>query len=828
MKKAKKVTEAERIHQSMRQKLRDVFPDDNEEAWQWTDENYETHAIEQPADSFEEWMEEKYAGSDEFSQRLVRRMFAIWREMESSGFEANDMELYEHQKALFAWIALSTTTGVREKVANLLVRSPYGSGKSLVAGLVGLAFRQAQEEMILEGTDIKEVPSGVLLGLRKEHMLQNALGQQFAVLQPPYTVERADVNVYWKNLATLFGTDFSDCFEKPKGIGHGFYGMFNVSEDDENDEEPAARVERYVQAMNPDRAAAWKKLKPARRAEIVKTLVSLVSGEIIFIPDIYNVPQAEEPLAREESVEDGTVRYRGDSAFAFEETETYRVKATHRHLALNRETYTTQPNTENPAKMLIAYGTMVTRAPENIRIDIREEIMKTGRGMFIDEAGAFTPASLGDSMTQLSGQPPYMVGFTGGDRGIEGWERSPMLSVQKMIELGLMKPIAFQGIGDANSPSGQGSEEAWDEYRKTMFADEKTAKSLGLPQPHELDTVVVAPSKNVREYAHRIKEAHDKEGIPVKIWCFDPTSGDSRWSIVVNGFNAPKQKGDPRRVLVAPPSQMSEALHLHAECYDVLANMSKYPIDQTRGRLGHIRNDEGTKSAREKARTYFRIQYLEGAKGEAYIREIGKMMGIEFEDENEVWESLRCMIDLDAYERDGKRLNQLSKPRPIPDTVAVQKRKKRRSQKKEWTALRSTSPFMIEQDRKAAEREARKGPHGHATGNPKTNGQAVHAASRVVEKSEQYTATKDSVSVTLVVDRNGFPTNVDSLANGLSPYGGSFGAKVRSAHREGKRGQELASIALHEYIRISEVIARRSGSATGESSKYIGVRTPRY
>lgn len=800
------------IHQAMREQIRSVFPDDDREAWQWISEDFETQEIDRPADTFKEWLEESYAGSDEFSQLLVRRMFAIWQEMESSGFVANDKELYEHQKALFAWIALSTTTGVRDRIANLLVRSPYGSGKSLVAGLVGLAFRQAQEQMITDGTDPKMVPTGVLLGLRKEHMLQNALGEQFAVMQPPYTVERADVNVYWKNLSALFGKDFSEIFPKPKGLNHGFYALFNVSEDEEEQESPKERVADYMKThIN---AEAWNALPTARRGEIREALEKLVAGEIIFIPDIYNVPQAERPLPREDASSDEAARYRGDSAFAFNETESYRVKATHKHLALNPSTHTTKPNTDNPAKMLIAYGTMVTRKPESIRIDIREEIMRTGRGLFIDEAGAFTPGSLGDSMSQLNGGNwPYMVGFTGGDRGIEGWERSPVLSVQKMIQLGLMKPIAFQGIGDAAKPPAQGTEEAWAEYRKRMFTDEKTATTLGLPQPHELDTVVVAPTKNVREYAHRLQVAHDEEGVPVKIWCFDPSSGDSRWSIVVNGFNAPKKKGDPKRILVAPPSQMSEALHLHAQCYDVLAVMSKYPVDQTRGRLGHIRNDE-TGKAREKARTYFRMQYLEGARGEAYVREVAEMMGIELKDENETWKALQCMIDLDAFGRDEKRRG-LSTPELIPDTLAIQRRKKRRSQKPQWTPLKATSPFVIEQERKAAERQAKRDardgilPLISLGGNEGTS----EASKLPPMKLEEYTAKSEGTSVTLSVDANGMPRNIESLAQKLAPYGGSFAAKVRNSYHEGKRGQELAEIALHEYIRILGVIARRSGNS---------------
>ncbi len=824
MKTAKRKTEAEKIYDSIHAKVAEVLPFDDKESWQWTSEDYETHAIEQPTDSFEEWLSEKYVGSDEFTQRLVRRMFTIWQEMEEGGFEANDKRLYEHQKALFGWIAISTATGVREKMAKLLVRSPYGSGKSLVAGLVGLAFRQTQEEMMAEDIDPKTVPSVVLLGLRKEHMLQNAVGEQNIVLQPPYTVERADINVYWKNLATLFGEDFTNHFSRPKGIGHPFYKLFNISEDEEDLPPATERIRGLLESMERTQQKTWNDVPQAKRKKIMKTLSELIDGKVIFIPDIDNVPQPERTVPREEVGGEEETRYRGDAGFPFVEREGYRVKTSHKHLALDKSAYTTQPNMEDPAKALLAYGSMVTRTPESIRIDIREEVLKLCKGLIVDEAGSFTPSSLGDSIAQVSGQSPYIVGFTGGDRGIDGWKRSPVLSEKKMIELGLMKPIAFQGIGDAKNPPAQGSEEAWDAYAKNMFKDEKTAKTLGLPQPHQLDTVVVAPTNDVREYAHRIQEAHKAEGVPVKIWCFDPAAGDSRWSIIVNGFNAPKQDGDPKRILVAPPSQMSEALHLHAECYDVLANMRKYPIDQTRGRLGHIRNNEKTASAREKARTYFRVQWLEGAQGEPYIREMADMIGFELKDENATWPPLHAMIDLDAYERDEER-NGLSKPEAIPDSLAVQKRKKRMTAKKEWTKLKSTGTFSIKRDERTAQRLAARGWSGETESSASphaSNGQPVSKAAAPPKppemKLEEHTAKigeKGERTLTLRVDKNGCPVNFEELTALVGNYGGSLVAHIRYAYSQGSRGKDLAKIAAKEVSRLWEVIDRRAKASSG-------------
>lgn len=854
--KPKGVSAAEKIFLSMRAKIAEVFPDDDEAAWSWTDDAFRKQSIERPETEFRTWLEEQYKDSDAFTQRLVRRMFTIWDGMERDGFVANDKELYEHQKALFAWIAISTATGVREELASILVRSPYGSGKSLVSGLVVRAFKEAQDELIAEGKATEEIPTGILLGLRKEHMLQNALGKQFAVLQPPYTVERQDIAAYWRSLGTMFGPDFSESFAKPAGKKHAFYDLFVTSEDEEAAADSSARLEAYLAALKEPQRKNWAAVPEARKSEIMAALLALMDGKAILIPDIYKVPRMEEPLPREE--DDVTAGgYRGDSAHALVERAGYRVKASHKHLAVDRANYTTVPDPENPAHFAIVYGTMVTRATEDIRRDVREEIMTRVGGIFVDEAGAYTPESLGDSSAELTGRMPYILGFTGQDRGTEGWMlRSPTISTQKMVELGLMKPIAFQGIGDARNPTAQGTEEAWAVYERQMFSDVKTATALKLPQPHEMDRVVVAPSACVREYAHRIQRQYEKRGTPVKVWCYDSTAGESRWPTIVNGFNAPKKEDSPIRVLVAPPGMMAEALTLSAQCYDILAKVNTHALDQTRGRLGHVRNDERG-AARERTRTYFRVQWFEGGSGEPYIREVAKMMGFALEDEHETWRPLRNMIDLAAYEADGRRRG-LSEPEPIPDAAAIAKRKNRRKEKRAWTPLQATSPFVIEVERAKAERKRLKedaaararaatppgvtkpsapapSPHpasipmipSAAPAQPAPRASLFRSDTGALQDGD-YEA-KAGKTVLRIAVRGGTVENLADIASAysLQSYMGALSMTVRDAVFEKKTGEELAKALLTKILKLVETSGARANAKRADhadSSNRIEMR----
>ncbi len=387
-----------------------------------------------------------------------------------------------------------------------------------------------------------------------------------------------------------------------------------------------------------------------------------------------------------------------------------------------------------------------------------------------------------------------------------------------------------------------------------MFCDERTAKKLLLPQPYELDTVVVTAPRDVREYAHRIIEAHEQVQIPVKVWCFDPETGDNRWGVIVNGFNAPKRPVDPKRVLVAPPSQIAEALHLRAECYDILTNMNRYAFDQTRGRLGHVPNNGARKADQERARTYFRVQWLDGIQGEAYIREVARMMGYVLDDEGAGWVPLHCMIDRDAYERDRKRPD-LSAPRPIPDAKTVRMRKRRMKQNVQSTPLRNTSPYVIERERKKSERVAKdklrqalSGGQGKM-GSPDNGSGAPAPATlplvpirpRVVfpppravrsqpssdlQKTEKYSASvgkgKDRRGIEIVVGQDGMPQNLEELVKefGVGSYRGSLYAKVSGEHRNGSRGNDLALVTLKELLRLVDVRDRRAHPLRVESDDW--------
>ncbi len=662
---------AERIYGELRGKIADVFPDNDEVAWSYRDETFAVQTIERPLDAYDDWFEKKFQGSDDFSKLFTRRLFLVWEELKEEQYVVNGDQLWEHQKALFAWAALNICTGMREEMANLLLRSPYGSGKSKVTGLMIRAFRDAQLDlMLLQGKDHKEIPTGALIGKRKEHLIQNAVGEQYAVLDSEH-LERAEMNRHWKDLAAMYGSLFTDLFPQPKKASDPFYAIFESEfEDGSSAGSIDARLSAYLKATG---RTIGKRTKPV--SDMLSAFKQLIDGEIVLILNEENIPVPVPAQLRDDCTEsDVRTGLTGDSAFALREGEHYRIKASDRHLSPDRSTHTTKVNADDPAQFAIVHGTALTRNPETIRRDIRGEIAERCKGLFLDEAGLLNPAVIGDSVTQLVSHEPIVIGVTGQDKGVAGWQRSPSISEAKMIELGLMKPVSYAGIGDPENPPSAGSEEAWQAYEEAMFEDYQTAEILGISQPHEVDTVVVLKAARVHEYAKRIRLAHEARNVPVNVFIYSTGAGN-RKTEVLKAFKAPKKKNEPRRILVAEDKLIAESLTIpNAQCYDILDVVSDFDMDQIRGRLGHVRNTD-IEQEQAVARTVIRQQFLHKGR-DPYVRTAARKQGYALPDEDAAWRPLHSMIDrkshdIDAARKELKKVKALS----IPDAPVARRRK---------------------------------------------------------------------------------------------------------------------------------------------------------
>jgi len=698
-------TDAERIFTSMRTQVAEVFPDEDDVAWSAEMEDYQKVQLDRPQTEFSEWVEQNYDGSDEFTQLFTRRIFMVWDELESSGFIANNKEMWDHQKALFAWAALNICTGSREDAAKLLIRSPYGSGKSLINGLIAKAFRDAQLDLMLrQGVDHKKIPTGAQIFRKEAHVLQNVGGPQHSIVNT-LRPERVDMNMHWRDMESVYGEDFTDFFTFPRIAKHPFYALFRAENEDEDLVPIQQRIEHLLSSLGDARG----RFEESPRGEgIISTLIKLANNEIVFTPDHEGVLQEKlSQLTAEQLGEDAQV-FKGDSGFAFAEGEHYHVKTSSKRTTPNKDTYSSKVNFDDPSQFAFVDGTALTRI--HPRADIAHEIAKRCRALFLDEAGYYNPNTVSDTVEQINKQVQMVIGVTGQDKGVAGWKRSPTISEARMIQMGLMKPIAYQSFGDTQNPPSAGSQEAWQQYRDIMFEPVKTAETLGLPQPHEVDTLIPMKARNIHQYATNIAKAHEEEGIPVEIYCYHAGLGVKKVDLL-KAFNAPKAEGDSRRILIGVDTMLAEALTFpNVGCIDIVDTVYRFPREQLSGRLQHIRNLPGEDETEERqyersvARTYFREQALHKGQ-DTFLRTAAKDQGYEGEipDKDAEHIPLRIIVDADGYHEDFE-WEDLSDPEPVQDTPAVRRRTQKAKGEPMPTyvgePLALTNPIAIEKEQK--------------------------------------------------------------------------------------------------------------------------------
>lgn len=785
--------DCDRIYKQMRGVIADVFPNDSA-AWQWTSERGATSRIDPPPANAGTWLKSKFQAATPFAKQLIARQFTQWRSFEQRDWEANDKKAYEHQRALYAWITIAgMCDGVRDKLPAILVRSPYGTGKSLVGGMVGESLAEEMHYQLAQGTPRGEIPRELVLGLRQDLLLQNAVGERYRALRPPYTVEESHVRAFHKQLTQLHGDAFVKLFPQPRGKSDPWYELFL-----ESDEDPENRLTAYFKAKGVDAKG---------NRGLVNDVLALMTGEGILRPDHHNIPRMHP--APERAIDLERQGFRGDLAYALDPE--LGVLATHKHLLPDPTKYTRFHEESDDAALIgIAHGTTVTRDPLKIREDFAKQILASKKlVMVVDEAGKYNPNALRHSAEYLSKRAPMLLGFTGQDKGVEGWVRSPNMSIDRSIELGLTKPVAFSFVGSQEKSFPQGSEGAWKQYAEQFFASAPIATALKLRQPWDSDGFIVVPPDKVWEYGHRIAALYEANGKAVDVSCYDSKLGQDRWKVMEDTLRIPRKKGEPPRKIVAPGGQVAIGLDVPIDSIDVLCALREPDMDQLLGRLFHQRKLGG----RQEDRTYFRQQVVDETNF-IELRKIAKELGFALPETAARWRNLQCGVDLKAKKADDKRAKKFGPPQDVPDARRPRADKTPKRSADDLQSMEITSPYLL---RLQEEKEQRLMAKGMAAAGVETrNG----TPSNVISGKAKIMGKESTV--VLEVDAHGKPlaSSIAELArrHGLTSLEGALKSFVDMKYSDTLRGEALAKAVGGKVHTMLETRARRSMASRASES----------
>lgn len=665
-----------RQYRKQYQHLVGVFPLDSD-AWK-APGGLQAHVpLEDPA----EFTQIQYAVADASSQARTAEFFTGIHALEKRQWEANGKVLREYQKALIFWQSMSICTGVRDQIAAQLIRAAFNMGKSIIGGTNMEFFRNMQYRQLRSGVEPQDVPMAGYMFMRSEHGIQNALGEQCIVQNPPYTFEKSHITQYYNDLTLLYGEAFTVRISLAvwKGLFAGEYAS-------------------HSEVRNAVRSVLCEKKK--RRSsdmpqEMIDAMVGILSGDIVYVPGPDNRPVPKAPPRRLSDVDAHT--YKGDALHGTPPMELYPVKASHKDLLPDR----TPASLDDQGKELlyVMSSSIVMGSRARTREDIRQALRRIcDGGMLIgDEMGRFNPEQIRHPFTARDAiggkKPPFLVGLTADFKGRPGWTLSPELPEKRGIELGVLPHIGYEYIGPQKKGElvSPGTEEAWRQFLAARLRDVPLAKEFGIKQPRDRNTiVVVSTATEAIEYMERYALHCAEHGIP---WDVSAYCGKLRRykEAIRQWFSGP---GDGK-TLFTTETDIGHALH-----FSTLENIETVcRLQNGRQLLGRLHHNAtmlpGKSGSAALRRVTFREHGLRGCK--PILRSIAEQQGIALPEEGLTWLADQLIIDQKGYRQDQQRpeVKKLSK-----SAVSVMEMRSGRWGDKVGTPLVITNAFSVAQQRK--------------------------------------------------------------------------------------------------------------------------------
>ncbi len=716
-----------------------------------------------PTEDPAEFLKHQYAAADEATQLRTQESFSGVADLRRRKWEANGLTLRGYQRGIVSWNPMAWCAEGRKR-SSQLIDLAYGAGKSIIGGVIMEFERNLQTRMLQGGADPEDVPMAGYMVMRKEHALQNALGEQCIVQNPPYTFEQTHINQYYGDLTLLYGAMFTDRMNRK-----AWKELFTA---DYPSHRAAAKAARDILGGG----------KKSSDEEMIDAIAGVLTGKIIYVPGPGNRPVPKAPPPRVGDIDSDT--YKGDALYGTPPIEVYPVKASHKDLLPGRKL--ALPDDAGRELLYVMTSSMVTGTRTRIRDGIREGLQRIGDGGMLmgDEMGRFSSEQVLHPFTERNEigarARPHLVGLAADDSGRPGWTRSPRLTKERGVELGVLPRVGYEYIvpksGKLVSP---GTEEAFEQFLEAHLADVPLASALKLKQPRERNTLVVVSSgREAVEYMERYAVHCDNKKIPwdVSAYC----GSHRRYKEAIRAWFTGPSGG---KTLFTTSTDISHAMHLPTlENIEVVGHANV----QLLGRLLHnatmIPGQTGAAAAR---RVTFREHALLGVK--PLLRQIAEEQGIALAEEGLTWVPLEVLVDKSGYEADEARpqVKRLHKSAAaIPDASSV------RPAARVGTLLEFTNPFTQAQMRKQEGKV------------PRT-----------------YDFTPDSEGLVSEATVDAWIHNEKLSGSWRS----AVRMAVRDAYRSGKRGRDLAAAA---YAKIDVLHAKHGkGNSNGNGTSAHGRST---
>ena len=508
-----------------------------------------------PPLSASEFVSQRFATAPEFHRHFSRELWTLRREISCDERQVNGKTVHDHQFAHLIWIAASLTNG-QDSPTSFFIQGAPGTGKTLTLGVLMQACIRLQTRDLMTGKIAYCTAKPYHLS---DKVRGKGMGHRRVLRTPPYTLSEKDINRRRLALCRMDQEFMKDFF--PRKVWDALFAKRPASED-----EACRIIHDYFQ----DEGLRVAESDMTMLANVVKVLASLAttvrgpsrSTELLTLPPVPDVTQQ-------------IASHTGDAAFAI--PPDYPVFA--------RENIGISTATRSTACVVLDAALMFTSDRQIERY--REELHRHVQVILCDEAQRRQPLAFQEPVLSARAEQAPLVFAAGSQWYGKAWDcRSPVHSFPESIRRGILPDLGvrlFPSATKLHYPAE--TEEAVKQLLKVFFQPLNSFNEFSLPQPYEVNTLVVVHHRLVDAVVERLRLAYAQRSASATVRPFHGNEED-REALQI-WFDA---EGEGPNVLVSSAAMVKESLDLISIRQLVVgAKVSADVLYHLIGRLAHGR-----------------------------------------------------------------------------------------------------------------------------------------------------------------------------------------------------------------------------------------------
>jgi len=569
-----------------------------------------------PPLSASEFVSRRFATAPEIHRLLSRELWTLLREISGDRRQVNGKKLYDHQFAHLIWIAAALTDGPNSPTSFFIQGAP-GTGKTLTLGVLMQACIRLQTRHQMTGKIAYCTAKPYHLS---DKVRGKGMGHRRVLRAPPYTPSEKDINRRRLAFCRMDQAFMKNFF--PRKAWNALFAKRPATED-----EARRAVDDYFQ----DTGLRVAESDETMLANVVKVLASLAttvrgpsgSTELLTLPRVPDVTQQVES-------------HTGDASFAI--PPEYPVFA--------RENIGISTATRGEARVILEPALVFTSVRQIERY--QEELHRHVQVILCDEAQRRQPLAFQEPVVSARAEQVPLVFAAGSQWYGKAWNcRSPVHSFPESIRRGILPDLGvriFPSAQESHYPAE--TEEAIKQLLKVFFQPLSSFESFSLPQPYEVNTLVVVHNRLVDTVVERLRQAYARRNAAATVRPYHGNEED-REALQI-WFDA---EGEGPNVLVSSATIVKESLDLLSLRQLVVgAKVSTDVLYHLIGRLAHGR---GRRNKTDRMLVALQ-QFADSNLGATPF--VALDHGQSFPDDGFTWINGHALMSARAFQRDARRL----------------------------------------------------------------------------------------------------------------------------------------------------------------------------